>query len=124
MLPHHGRNAFCQTSHAPSRLTTAYAAVSSHCVARFIAAAVAPRATASTVTSATATSACASADNRASHAPLRAVWRLASTYEAITALPWPGPSAWKTPYANDRPISIQAAPPSACQARTAPVNCR
>ena len=60
-------------------------------------AAVASKTSASTATSAIATSAWINDDNNASSAPLRAVCRLASTYEEITALPCPGPKAWKTP---------------------------
>ncbi|MNV56251.1 hypothetical protein D3C71_1485240 [compost metagenome] len=85
------------TSHAPSSVTSAYDANSSQRVAWFIVAAVALNTTASTATIAIATSAWINADASASSAPLRAVCRLASTYEEITALPCPGPSAWNTP---------------------------
>ncbi|MNT55520.1 hypothetical protein D3C72_1927610 [compost metagenome] len=86
-----------QTSHAPSSVTSPYEASSSQRVAWFIVAAVALNTIASTATIPIATAAWISADASASSAPLRAVWRLASTYEEITALPCPGPSAWKIP---------------------------
>ena len=59
--------------------------------------AVARKTMAATPTSAIATSACSTAAKKARTIPRRSARSLASMYEAISALPWPGPAAWTTP---------------------------
>ena len=70
-------------------------------------------------TIATAMKACSSADANDSTMPRRHVSSLATRYDEITALPWPGPAAWKMPYANERPSRLKLALPSALAARFA-----
>ena len=53
--------------------------------------------TAAMPTTATATEACSSAEANDSTMPRRQVSSLAMRYDEITALPWPGPAAWKMP---------------------------
>jgi len=59
--------------------------------------ALAPSSTAATPTTTTAVADCITEEANDKVTLRRQVSLFASRYDAITALPWPGPAAWKTP---------------------------
>src|ERR1700761_935159 len=65
----------------------------------------------------TATSDCNIAETKESTMPRFAVSWLATRQDEITALPWPGPAAWKLPEANEIANRPQTALPSDLAAR-------